>query len=222
VSSAPRWIKLFIALQLLFASLSASGALLYSNSRYDFTCCATVSDFDRPFQIADGFAISAETDLLITGVYWTGGYSLASTSIVDDFTIRFFADDDGRPQADPLMSIALGNGAARTDWGANRYSYLASIDPLRLAAGTQYFISIVANTAGSESNWYWNAEDFPAGATRLERVSDGDQWSGNGLRNYVFSLFGDAAPPSAVSEPGTLALLMLGLASLAFSRRRKQ
>jgi len=217
-----RLVKTLACLHLLLASLSSQATLLYDNSRYDFTCCATGSDFDLPLQIADGLGIAATGNVLVTSIYWTGSYTQATGPVPDDFTIRFFHDDDGRPSVNAFASTAIGNSATRTDWGGNRFSYLASIDPVLLSPATPYYISIIADTRGFESDWFWFAEDFPVGASRFDRVQDNEAWSGNGLRNYVFNLYGELAPVQAVPEPSTALVLCFGVAALSVLRGRRK
>ena len=154
---------LILAGAVLISQAAMAEEMLYSNSGYDFTCCSTASDLDIPLQIADGFVVGGSGTYTVTRVYWTGLYGGGSTPNIDDFTLRFYGDAAGRPEVSPLISLHAGNSASRLDWGNQRYTYSLDIAPLTLYAGEQYYLSILADTAGWDANWTWYAVDFPAG-----------------------------------------------------------
>jgi PEP-CTERM putative exosortase interaction domain len=73
-------------------------------------------------------------------------------------------------------------------------------------------------TSGSDLFGFGNFVSGPlsSGTYRMDMVAVGADW---GLNSYAFDFVVEA--PSAVPEPGTLALFGLGLAGLGFARRRR-
>lgn len=77
-----------------------------------------------------------------------------------------------------------------------------------LAAGNTYWILGGVNTS---AQWYWS----------WSSVTGNTYYDGSYIGNEVMGAFRINSNSTAVPEPGTLALLGLGLAGLGLSRRRK-
>jgi hypothetical protein len=158
---------------------------------------------------------------VLTDVHWWVVYSPSNTPpALDDFTIRFFAEDAGAPAANPLAEFQVGN-VDRTDTGANVldfdvYAYSVDIAPLALAANTTYWVSIVNDTsADTDDNWYWSSL---SSGNAFGRIADTSPWGATTVAGLGFQLTDDTI---GVPEPTTLVLFGFGLAGLGFLRRRR-
>ena len=84
-----------------------------------------------------------------------------------------------------------------------------------LAAG-HYLISIVNNTTGTDSDWYW--ADSSQSGNAFARDADSLPWTPyNGNVGLSFSLSGTASVP----EPASLLLLGLATPIILAARRRR-
>jgi hypothetical protein len=196
----------FLSAVFLSAPLaSASAAVIFDNGPSDDQS-GRGSDFDRPVQTANDFVLAEAA--ILTIVNWVGGYNFDSPTptAVDDFTIRLFNDVGGSPALVPFAEFDVGNAVNRMDTGttyncfptcSNVFAYSAIVPATLLLASTQYYISIIANTAGFQTDWFWGSSSFFQGdETEWFRLSAADTapWRFvTGDVEHVFSLEGVVA-----------------------------
>ena len=175
----------------------------------------TISDFDRPFQIADGFAVATSTPVAITRIEWTGRSSQGLNDFsdgppLDSFRVRIFHDHGGEPGKNPFLDLDVSGLFTESPTAVAAQSLFSVTLPRRaVLSGQEFFLSIVANTPATENHWSWTWTNGPT--MSYDRVLDGDPWNLRGLRSYSFRLIGDSV---RVPEPGTLLLFTLGVLGL--------
>lgn len=171
-------------------------------------------------QTADDFVLSANTS--VSGLVWWGSYSKAPATLpVDAFRVRISADDGtGRPAIAPMAEFT--QTPTRTPssladvTGADVYRYeMALPSALALAGGTPLYLSVVNqfDIGDPDANWYWLLSD--AVGVNFYRAASGDPWAKDTTGNFSFVISADA--PMSVSLPGTLSLLLSGLAALSLA-----
>lgn len=124
-----------------------------------------MSDLDTPpvgREAADSFIVPANASV----VRWRGGYSggsdLLGGAAAEDFTIQFFQDyNEGRPGG-LWASLHVGNTATRSpgpltdEPGRQIYEYSYDLGTLlHPLAGFRVWISVLADTTGDPSNWFF-------------------------------------------------------------------
>ena len=84
-----------------------------------------------------------------------------------------------------------------------------------MAGGDEYLLS-VANANGNSIDWYWaDSEDGDGTTYYSDSIND---WSEDNIGiDAAFILEGETV--AAVPEPGTLMLMLIGVAGLVYSRR---
>ncbi len=220
-------IKYSLGLILASVLLTSSASAVILTPTYGFSPqnAGFTSDFDGPNQAAIGFQLGSNAT--VTKISWLGLYSGSSGVLfsgfpTDNFTIRLFENDSGftRPVVSPSLLNANMVTVDRTNVGhpfSQEYSYelTSGVD---LLAGTTYWLSLVNDTTGSDSDWTWNHNSGGSpiiGSGR--RTSDGDTWAAHD-RDLQFQLEGTV---SAVPVPAAVWLMGSGLISLLTLRRKK-
>ncbi len=152
---------------------------------------------------------------VVNHVTWWGSYSNPSSQApILGFTIDFFSSSGNAPGS-LLSSLSIAGNANETfvqydDLGDPTYQYDAALT-LSLAAGTEYWMSIVPDLA-YPPQWGW------------ETSSQGDGQSYHctpASCGYVQSDLAFSFPQQATPEPGSLALLGSGVLGLSGLLRRR-
>jgi hypothetical protein len=207
----------FIASLLL--PLLAEAAVVYDNGAGGAAGIDNVypSDPDNSTFAADDFIPTASATLL--SVQWTGIYAYVDTPpATDSFTIVFYADAAGFPGT-VVGTFPVGNAVVRTDSGVDLfagsdiYSYEATVNQA-VTLGTSYWLSVYNDTtADTDDNWFWG--DI-GGAGNSVASNNQIAWSSSdGQMDFVLE-------GTAVPEPGTAGLLMLGGCLGLFGRSRRR
>lgn len=216
---------------MLFWTVSASAVVIFNNGASPPTGAlfSEIAPFG-PGQgtgvqiVADDFTLLAPAT--IGDVHWTGGYFGTNNkpSVVDQFTIAICNDSAGAPStvAGGCTSLVLSTvsrsmtgsqftfGSAT---GLDIYQYDVNVSPFVVGTGV-HWISIYNNTLmDTTADWEWGFIPSGNAVRELSLPALATAWTPSGGQQD-FSLTG-------VPEPASLSLLGLGLAGLAFSRRKQ-
>lgn len=200
---------------------AASNVVLFNNGDPDFQR-SHVSDTDQPFQQAGDFVLAPGANK-ITAVRFYGSYGSTLGVIptaplpFDDFTIRFFEDDGGRPAVDWLHEFHVGDihresiGFRPQPPRFEQFVHEVQIPEVELPAEQTYWLSIVNSTEYDDRlNWFWARASV--GGYWQNRVTDGEEWDHPRLSDGSIHYYESAFQLLGVPEPGSATLAGCGAA----------
>ena len=175
---------------------------------------STASDFSRPFQIADGFAVSMGQLVRVTRAEWVGDtsayvFDLGGSQL--EFRVRIFRFADDSVESTPIADIDVTSVFTESPTSNSHQSlYAANINPpIALPRDGTYFFSVVANTPDTTRDWTWFFLDGPT--MSYNRFVDTEPWTERLLRSYSFRLTGELSPaPATLLEELTVAVIGVG------------
>lgn len=210
----------------LLPTPAAEAAVIYEQKPAS-TGSSYASDRDSPGlgaspqHMADNFQLASPAT--VRSVTWRGGFSGSATlSLPLSFDVIFYANQvasiSGVPRNVPNPNSVVGMttvsvpSTAMTGIGGTRFEFEADITPIALAAGTTYWLSIVADTRNdANDNFGWI---YGAGGDGHASLTD--------LGFAMVPTFFDRAESfywvlddAAIPEPASLTLLLLGAAAVA-------
>ncbi len=151
--------------------------------------------------IADDIRVAST--MTLEQICWKGAYAVEppATSDDDQFTIRVYADDQGKP-GDLLRDWFDGFLTVTRGYDGHNFDYTAevSFDPLTLNAGECYWVEITNNLANTdgEAQWAW----LTAGGGNSRSMIDGGVAALNG-----YNLSDTLSADMALCVSGTLSLM---------------
>ena len=223
-----------LALPFLGIAPSAAAAILYEQTPEpggDSWTSHEAADLFPGGYYADTFGFEPGLDRVIEEVVWWGEYEtlpLDPGEPSDLFNIRFFTDNGGTAGdllEDGVFMDVVAEREAYNGAGPDQFS--AALDtPLRLAAGTRFYLSIVGQqnllADGVAFNWWdGNSPERPGVGGPVLWTSDLEGGFGSGAEpepeHLAFQLDGHVVP-----EPATVTLMGIGVGALALRRWRQR
>lgn len=189
-------VALFVAAPASASLITSAGdPALTASTLIDFNSEAAGSQSTRTFGGEMTFSVSSGT--FEVGSTFNGAYGATGTSIYtpggQNFTIDF---------ATAVSAFGFSWGAADRSWTMQLYDGSNTlIDTLAIAAQTSPYVGFIGGAN--------------AGISKVQMTSD------NGYDYIILDDFRYVASAASVPETSTLAVFALGLAGLAFARRRK-
>lgn len=216
-----------VAFSSTIVAAMADGTVVYDNGSPDFQN-AHVSDTDQPLQQAGDFVVPAGRNK-ITAVRFFGLYGSTFGAIpteplsTDNFTIRFFEDDGGKPAIDWLYEFQ-GGDISRVSLGFatqlprhEYFRYEVEIPAIKLTTDKTYWLSVFNSTEfDSEYNWFW-ARSAVSGYWQ-NRPSDGVAWDHPRLSDNSIYYYESAFQLIGVPEPANAILAVLALTIVSCRR----
>jgi hypothetical protein len=169
---------------------------------------------NEPYETADYFVLPAGG--APSTLQWFGLARLgAPLGSGEQFLLRLYSH--GRGPGALLYEESI--DAIGTDAGSAGRSYSAPFTPGDLAAGTQYFVSVLENDPSTSGDgWRWGQFYVTSGHSLFGRGGESGPWGFTlGDQAVDFTLLGSVAP-----EPGSVVLLGIGVLSLAAAKARKR
>jgi len=210
-------LRTLVAPLVALLAAGAQAAIVYDNGGPD---ASSGNDATQWVQ-AENFSIAAGASVMDAGVYIAGFDGIGNWDGAMDY--YFFADVGGTPGA--LLASGAAQNMTTTDsgiaWCCGGNAYLIEFDlaaPFAAAAGTTYWFGIHASANfGERDDIYWVTTAPGAGNGHESDGGTFDNWFNNGQEHAFFLTGGEVTP---MPEPMSLALVGIGLAGLAFRRRR--
>ena len=133
--------------------------------------------------------------------------------------LRIFADD-GSPGETISQQPTRSSSLLVDKTGVAVYRFDLVLAPFTLAGGKDWYLSVVNqfDVRDPTAVWYWllsNATD-----ENFYRSADGDPWLSDSTGNLAFQVIGNSG--RAIPLPGSLLLLLAGLAGLNLVRLRSR
>jgi hypothetical protein len=214
--------KTVAALLVTLAPLPASAAVIYDGGAPDQ---AGTLYAQAPAAVAMRFTLQPGSAVVTDAHWWGGCFPATTCGNSPDFTLGYITDNSGSPGS---VIVEVNFGAANQTatgnviggaGGYDEYSYNVMSPPFTgLTAGTPYWF-FIQETAAEPGGGLWGAETTstaPAGqlAAQFDVLSP-DAWTIM-PEQLAFNLTFTAVP-----EPSTWAMMILGFAGLGFAGYRQ-
>jgi hypothetical protein len=214
-----------LALIVGMASVKAVDAdtVVIDNGEPDYES-SVASDTDFPLQQSGDFVLPSGANS-VTGIRFWGTYGFTGTPPDNDnFKIRFFTDEGGKPANDWFAETPVG-AVDRTSLGPSPiipaiayYLYEAKFSVVALDPNKTYWLSVLNNTSHDPNdNWYWARSETTGNSKN--RTGDGLMWGDPRVLPFnTFDHYELAFQLIGVPEPACLPLLLIGATFLASGR----
>ncbi len=171
---------------------------------------------DGPVIVADDFRLTQDT--LIGELNWWGGY-YSPPPIPDNFIVRLFADDDGKPglllpgfSIGFITKTATGNSILpiASGWPSPQYRYSASLlSSFQAQADVRYWVSIV----NQYDSWAWELTNSLENDGIQRIFAHNGNWGASPTFNMAFEVV-------TVPEPSGALLFMGGIIATLVRNKR--